>query len=172
MFRGSRRALVGLAVGALALGLGISHAESKKAPDKAALERTREKVQMLDDAYKLAVVSVTNKYVEFQSEAPAALVAKEVFEGMHKKGWHVSRLIDATGKPKNKGNVAKSDFEKKAVSEIKGGKSYYEEVAEKDGKPVLRAATLVPAVLKQCAICHGGKEGRVLGAIIYELPIK
>jgi hypothetical protein len=156
----------------VALLLGVCFADSKAAPDKAALERTREKVKMLDDAYKFAVVSITDKYVELQSEAPAALVAKEVFENMHKKGWHSSRLIDATGKPKKKENVAKTDFEKKAVEQIKGGKSYYEEVGEKDGKPVLRAATLVPAVMKQCAVCHGGKEGRVLGAIIYELPIK
>jgi len=37
---------------------------------------------------------------------------------------------------------------------------------------VLRVATVVPAVMKQCTICHGGKEGRLLGAIVYELPIK
>ena len=24
----------------------------------------------------------------------------------------------------------------------------------------------------QCTVCHGGKEGRVLGAIVYELPVK
>ncbi len=158
---------------ALVVGLGVCFAESKKAaPNKEALERARETVKMLDDAYKLAVVSITDKYVEMQSEAPAALVAKEVFAGMHKKGWHSSRLIDATGKPKKKENVAKTDFEKKAVEQIKGGKGYYEEVGEKAGKPVLRAATVVPAVMKQCSVCHGGKEGRVLGAIIYELPIK
>ena len=55
---------------------------------------------------------------------------------------------------------------------IKGGKQYFEEVGEKDGKPVLRAATLLPAVMKQCVVCHGGKEGRVLGTIVYEVPIK
>jgi hypothetical protein len=30
----------------------------------------------------------------------------------------------------------------------------------------------VPVVLKQCAVCHGKKEGTLLGAIVYELPIK
>lgn len=154
------------------LVLGRVGGEEKAAPDKASLERTREKVKMLDDAYKLAVVSITSRYSELQSEAPAALVAKDVFEAMHKKGWHSSRLIDATGKPKKKENVARTAFEKKAVIEMNKGKGYYEEIAEKDGKPVLRAATVVPAVLKQCAVCHGGKEGRVLGAIIYEVPIK
>jgi hypothetical protein len=172
MVRKIRGVAACLALAGLAAALGRGHAEEKKGPDRAALERTREKVQMLDDAYKFAVVSITNRYVEFQSEAPAALAAKDVFALMHKKGWHTSRLIDATGKPKKKENVARTAFEKKAVEQIKKGKPYYEEVGHKDGKPVLRAATVVPAVMKQCAICHGGKEGRVLGAITYEMPIK
>jgi hypothetical protein len=172
MVRSIRGVVSGLALAGLAAALGAGHAEEKKGPDRASVQRTREKVKMLDDAYKFAVVKITDRYVEFQSEAPAALVAKDVFSLMHKKGWHLSRLIDATGKPKKKENVAKTAFEKKAVEEIKKGKAYYEEVGEKDGQPVLRAATVVPAVMKQCAVCHGGKEGRVLGAITYEMPIK
>jgi hypothetical protein len=147
-------------------------AADKKPADAAAVERARETVKMLDDLYKTAVVAITNKYVEQQSDTPAAAIAKEVFDAMHKKGWHHARLVDATGKPKNKANVAQTDFEKKAVEEIQGGKTYYEMLGEKDGKPVLRAATLVPSVLKQCAVCHGGKEGRVLGTIVYEVPVK
>ena len=154
------------------LYLGLVQADEKKNPDPAGLERARESVKMLDDLYKTAVVVVTNKYVEKQSDTPAAEVAKEVFGAMHKKGWHFARLVDATGKPKNVLNVAETPFEKKAVAAMKAGKTYIEEVGEKEGKPVLRAATLVPSVLKQCAICHGGKEGRVLGTIVYEVPIK
>jgi hypothetical protein len=152
-------------------GFGLAPAQDKKV-DPAALARTREQVQMLDDLYKNAVVSITNAYVSQQADTPAATVAKEVFAAMHKKGYHNARLIDATGKPKNKENVAKTDFEKKAVTEIAAGKPSIEEVGEVAGKPVLRFATVVPSVLKQCAVCHGGKEGRVLGAIVYELPIK
>ena len=162
-------------IGAMVLGAilpAVLPAGDKKGPDKAALERTREQVKMLDDLYKTAVVSITNNYVEGQAATPAAAVAKDVFEAMHKKGWHHARLIDATGKPKNKANVAKTDFEKKAVAEMKAGKTYYEEVAQVDGKPMLRAATIVPVVLKQCATCHGKKEGTLLGAIVYELAIK
>jgi hypothetical protein len=146
--------------------------DKKGEPDAKALERTRESVKMLDDLYKTTVVTITSKYVEKQADVPAAVVAKEVFEAMHKKGWHNARLVDATGKPKNKDNLPQTDFEKKAVAEIKEGKAYYEEIANVEGKPVLRAATIVPAVMKQCTICHGGKEGRLLGAIVYELPIK
>jgi hypothetical protein len=162
---------VGLSV-LLMRGHEPAPAQDAKGPDKAALERTREQVKMLDDLYKNAVVSITNNYVEGQASTPAASVAKEVFEAMHKKGWHHARLIDATGKPKNKANVAKTDFEKKAVAEMKAGKTYYEELAKVDGKDVLRAATIVPVVLKQCATCHGKKEGTLLGTIVYEVPIK
>jgi hypothetical protein len=153
-------------------GQPAARADGSKSPDPARVEQARETVKMLDDLYKNAVVAITDKYVEQQSDAPAALIAKQVFAAMHKKGWHSARLVDATGKPKNKENVARTEFEKKAVAEIKGGKAYLDEVGEKDGQPVLRAATVVPVVMKQCAVCHGKKEGTVLGAIVYEVPIK
>src|SRR5687767_11306792 len=90
-------------------------------PSAAAIERTRASVRMLDDLYKNAVVTITNRYVELQSDTPAAAVAKEVFEAMHKKGWHTARLVDATGKPKNKANLPQTEFEKIAQS-CHGGK--------------------------------------------------
>ena len=141
-------------------------------PDAEKVERAREQVKMLDDLYKTAVVAVTKNYVERQADTPAAAIAKEVFAAMHKKGYHTARLVDVTGKPKNKDNVAKTDWEKKAVAAIKAGKEYIDEVGERDGKPVLRAATVVPAVLPQCIICHGKPENNLLGTIVYELPIK
>src|SRR5438874_1435594 len=112
--------MLGLAV--LALGA------EKKAPDAADLARARQTVKMLDDLYKTAVVSITTRYVEDQAITPAASVAKDVFAAMHQKGWHHARLLDATGKPKNKENLPSTAFEKKAVDEIKGGKTYYEEI--------------------------------------------
>jgi len=147
-------------------------AQEPAKPDPAAVERARDEVKKLDDLYKTAVVGITKTYVEQQADVPAAAVAKVVFQAMHDKGYHDARLIDATGKPKNKKNVAETDFEKKVVAAMKDGKTYVEEVGDKDGKPVFRAGTVVPAVLSQCAVCHGGKEGRLLGAIVYEVPIK
>ncbi|HVK07413.1 MAG TPA: DUF3365 domain-containing protein [Gemmataceae bacterium] len=174
----SNRIVVAVAVGACAV-VGLTQpptrslaAKEPTKPDPAAVERAREEVKKLDDLYKTAVVGITKTYVEQQADTPAATVAKALFEAMHQKGYHHARLIDATGKPKNKKNVAETEFEKKAVAAVAGGKTYIEEVGEKDGKPVFRAGTVVPAVMSQCAVCHGGKEGRVLGAIVYELPIK
>lgn len=169
-------------VAACAAGLSVSEsrgpavapvsAAEPKGPDKAAVERTREQVKMLDDLYKTAVVKITAVYVGQQGEVPAAVAAMAIFEEMKKKGWHNARLVDASGKPKNKDNVAKTDFEKKAVAAMKEGKPYFEEIGEANGKPVFRAATVVPAVMKECASCHKVKEGTLLGTIVYELPIK
>lgn len=141
-------------------------------PSKAAIERTRKEVKMLDDLYKTAVVLMTKTYVDKQLDSPAAIVAIQMFDAMKKNGWHEARLVDATGKPKSKVNLPETAFEKAAIEQIKDGKPYYDEVGEKDGKPVLRAATVVPAVLNTCAACHGMKKGDLLGAIVYEVPIK
>lgn len=156
------------ALAAVTFTAGLSAAE----PDPAAVERTREQVKMLDTLYKNAVVSITKNYVNQQSDVPAAAVAKDVFEAMKKGKYHDARLIDVTGRPKNKENVAKTDFEKKAVEAIKSGKEFFEEIGEADGKPVFRAATVVPVVLPQCITCHGKRDQNLLGTIIYELPIK
>jgi len=167
-------------LGALALGAafvvvaGPGSSADKPKVDEAALARTRDTVKLLDDVHKGYVVNITATYVEGQEKSPAAKVAKKVFKHMQEKGHGHTRLIDATGEPVNAGNSPKSDFEKAAVEQLKKGKTYYDEVAaDKDGKPVLRAATAVPVVMKQCSSCHAGKkEGDLLGALVYEVPIK
>ena len=67
-----------------------------------ALERTREQVKMLDELYKNAVVSITNKY----DGPPAIKVAKDVFAAMEKSGWHKAKLVDASGSPTERGEPA------------------------------------------------------------------
>lgn len=150
----------------------MAAADKKGDFDPIAVERARQEVKKLDDLYKTAVVGITATYVEKQDDTPAAAVAKKLFEAMHKKGYHHARLVDASGKPKSKDNVAVTDFEKKAVAAMKDGKTFIEECAESNGKKVYRAATIVPAVMKQCVQCHGGKEGNLLGTIVYEIEIK
>jgi hypothetical protein len=170
----TRRTLAALVLGVVAVVVvGPRSWADKPKVDEAALERTRTTVKMLDDLHKGYVVNITATYVEGQDKAPAARVTKKVFKHMEEKGWGSGRLIDATGEPNNPANRPKSDFEKAAVEQLKKGKTYYEEVGSKEGKPVLRAATVVPVVMKQCSGCHmGKKEGELLGALVYELPIK
>jgi hypothetical protein len=170
----TRRVVAALAVAGVAgVLVGPRSWADRPKVDEAALERTRTTVRMLDDLHKGYVVNITAAYVDQQDATPAAKVTKKVFRHMAEKGWGHGRLIDATGTPNNTANSPKSDFEKAAVEQLKKGKTYYDEVGTKDGQPVLRAATAVPVVMKQCSACHlGKKEGDLLGALVYELPIR
>lgn len=177
----SRRFLLGGVVASLIVAgvvgyLGrptVSRADDNSAPDKEAVQRAHDTVKMLDDLHKGYVVNITATYVKAQERTPAAHVAKKVFDHMEKSGWGTSRLIDTTGSPVKKANVAHTAFEKHAVERLKAGENYYSEIGHKDGRPVLRAATPVPVVMKQCITCHpGNKEGDLLGALVYEVPIK
>lgn len=148
----------------------------RKSDADPAVERARQQVRMLDDIYKTSVVAITDKYVHKETDLPAATVAMSLFEAMKKKGWHESRLIDATGQPYDDKNVAKDDFEKAAIKALLGGKDYYEELVTVDGKPRLRAATPVPVVMKKCTMCHENfatvKPGVPIGVLTYDVPIK
>jgi hypothetical protein len=145
----------------------------KAAPDGAAVERTRRTVHMLDDLHKGYVVHITDTYVKAQERTPAARVTKKVFKHMQEKGWGSGRLVDATGSPLNENNAPRTDFEKRAVAKLLKGAAYCDEIAYRNHKPVLRAATPVPVVMNQCISCHPGyKKGDLLGALIYEVPIR
>src|SRR4051812_31501733 len=143
-------------------------ADEKKESDPA-VEQARQEVKMLDELYKTAVVSITEKY---QKGQPAIMVAKDIFKAMEKGRYHSARLVDATGSPLGEGNVPKTDFEKRAAEAMKSGKTYIEEVAGQGRDRRLLAATVVPAVHRRCAECHGVKEGELLGFIRYEVPIR
>lgn len=177
----SRRARVSLVLVLLSAGAGIALqdrliAQGKDSPSDRALERTRKQVRMLDDLYKTAVVLITEKYVNSDTDLPAGSAAKALFGAMKKKGWHEARLVDATGDPLIPGNAPADDFEKEAVKQLLAGKAGHEQVVEKEGKRYLRAATPVPVVLKKCTMCHENyksvKEGKPIGAISYIVPIE
>jgi hypothetical protein len=135
------------------------------------VEQARREVRMLDDLYKTTVVLVNDTFVE--QGASAGDAAREIFAVMRKKGWHDARLIDATGKPMNKDNVPRHEFEKKAIERILKGETYCDEVTQEDGRKYLRAATVVPVVGAKCVVCHpGNKIGGVLGAVSYKIPVQ
>ena len=144
-----------------------------KGPSKEAVDHARDMVQLADNMHKAYVIHITGTYVKAQESVPAAQIARKVYKHMEDNKFFTGRLVDASGKPMLDANVAKTEFEKKAVAAIKGGKAYYEEIGSNDGKSVLRAGTIVPAVMKQCTVCHTGtKEGDLLGILTYEVPIK
>ena len=168
--------LAGSIAGGVVLGIGrpsAGRAADASSPEQEAVQRAHDIVKMLDDLHKGYVVHITSTYVKAQERTPAAHVAKKVFTHMEKSGWGTARLIDATGEPVNKANVAQTAFERRAIEKLNAGETYYSEVARKAGRPVLHAATRVPVVMKQCITCHpSSKEGDLLGALVYEVPIK
>ena len=150
-------------------------AETSKV-DRAALERTRKQVRMLDDLYKTAVVLITEHCVKKEDDVAAGTAARLLFAAMKEKGWHEARLLDATGEPYEEKNIAADEFEKSAIAQLKMGKTFVDAVIEKDGKPYLRAATPIPVVLEKCIMCHAHyknvDKGQIIGAVAYIVPIE
>jgi hypothetical protein len=153
-----------------------AHSDDRNSPDPAAIERSRKTVRMLDDVYKLAIVLITDKYVQSEQDYPAGRAAIRWFADISKTGSHEVRLIDATGDPSGKANIAKDDFDKEGIKQLISGKNYYERVIEKQGKPYLRAITPVPVVMQKCTMCHENyksvTKGVPVGALTYTVPIE
>lgn len=165
---GTLIATSGVAV-VLVVGMATGRAERVEQSDDPGLERARQEIQMLDALYKNAVISITERY---QRGQPAIMVAKDVFGAMRQAGHHDAKLIDATESPLGVDNDPQSDFERRAARAMRTGESYIEEVVTDGVDRRLLAATVVPAVHKRCAECHGVQEGELLGFIRYEIPIR
>ena len=140
-----------------------------------AIERTRQQVKMLDDIYKGGIVLITKHYVEGDEDLPAGTAFKKLFETAKKNGWHEVRLVDATGEPYSDENVAVSDFEKRAIEALKGGKSFVEETVTENEQRYFLAATPIPVVMEKCTMCHSNydmeEKGLVIGALTYRVPV-
>ena len=142
--------------------------------DKAAVDRTRNQILMLDDLYKTAVVAITEHYVKDPSTLSAASAAKELFAAMKKNGWHEARLLGFTDVLFNASeNAPKDEFENKAKEALLGGAANYQEVVSTGNKQYLRMATAVPVVMEKCIMCHADfkdKKGAI-GAIAYTVEL-
>ncbi|MFQ5863219.1 MAG: DUF3365 domain-containing protein [Candidatus Brocadiales bacterium] len=136
------------------------------------VEEARTIVKLLDDVYKFWIVFDTRDHVENMGRIPSATVSKEVFAEMEKKGWHSGRIITATKNFFNPDNRPKDDFEKEAIQALKGGTDSFDRVEVVEGKKVLRAATPVPMVMKECKMCHvNAKANELMGALVYSIPL-
>lgn len=150
-------------------------AHADQGSEKAAIDRARQTVKMLDDIYKGGIVKITDKYVTEDSEIPAGTAFKEIFAIAKEKGWHEARLLDVTGKPYNDENVPVDDFEIRAARKIAEGTGFYEEIEEAEDGKYFRAMTAIPVVMEKCIRCHSNydalPEGQAIGAMGYRLKI-
>ena len=159
----------------LAQQTGTKQQKSERTEKDKAVERTRRQVKMLDDIYKGGIVLITKHDVEGDEDLPAGTAFKKLFEAAKKNGWHEVRLVDATGKPYSDENVAISDFEKRAIKQLKSGKPFVDEIVTEDNKRYFLAATPIPVVMEKCTVCHSNydleKTGLVVGALTYRVPL-
>lgn len=143
---------------------------------QAATERARQTVKMLDDIYKGGIVTITDHYVTEDSEIPAGTAFKKIFSIAKEKGWHEARLLDVTGDPYSLQNIAKDEFEKRAIKEIAGGVPFYEEIENATDGKYFRAMTPIPVVFEKCTWCHENYEdvpkGQAIGAMGYRIKIE
>ena len=150
--------------------------QAKQLDEDRAVERTRRQVKMLDDIYKGGIVLITEHYVDGDEDLPAGTAFKKLFETAKQKGWHEVRLVDATGEPYHEENVAISDFEKRAIKELKAGNAFVDETITDNEQRYLLAATPIPVVMDKCMICHSNydieEKGLVVGALTYRLPVE
>jgi uncharacterized protein YdcH (DUF465 family) len=141
-----------------------------------AVQRARKQVLMLDDLYKTAVVLITDKYVQKETDLSAGSAAQALFDAMRKKGHHDVRLLDATGSPYDDDNVARDEFEKEAIRQLKAGQATFERVEQREGGRVLRMATPIPVVMDKCVMCHeaykSAKKGEAIGALSYTMRVE
>jgi hypothetical protein len=171
----NRRYLTQLAPCTLAVVLaGVlvvrTQAQEAKSPPpvKMPLAQARQTVSMLNDVYVNSVVLTHGTYVKDPSIPAAAVVARQVFEAMAKKGWPQTRWLATTGRPFNPAHNPKDAFEKDAVAALKKGQARFERV--ENGQ--LRVATLVPLVDKSCQMCHTrDKVGDPIGGLSYTVPL-
>ncbi|HZZ71355.1 MAG TPA: DUF3365 domain-containing protein, partial [Pirellulales bacterium] len=187
----NRRSLAGFGCGALFLAGALSFAlvnqaaepatpppaassqASAKAPPNTSVESARREVRLVDDIYKSAIILITKNYVDSKSDLAAGKAFKLLFQSVKEKGWHEVRLLDGLGEPINEEDIPRDAFEKTAIQRIMSGKDYYEEIATKDGKQYLRAATAVPMAMEKCTLCHDNYRGKkVVGALSYTLPLE
>lgn len=144
-------------------------------PQDAAVKRTQKMVRMLDDLYKTAIVLITDTYVEDESSTPGISAAMALWETMDSNGWHKVRLVDATGDPYDNDNVAKSDFEKRAIKKLTTKTPYLDHVVTEGGKRYLEVVTQVPVVMDKCILCHANyadiPKGETIGAVSYRVLI-
>lgn len=150
--------------------------EPASPPERAAVERARKQVQLLDNIFKQTIVLITDKYVHDEDDFAAGSAAVLLFENISKSGPHQVRLIDATGMPYDEENVAQDAFEREGIQRLKAGAKIFEQVQQVEGQPSLRAITPVPVVMKKCVMCHEhyakAKPGEPIGAISYTIPIE
>lgn len=161
----ARRSLV-LGALALPLWLGAVAQEPAARPTRYPLAEGKRAVRMMDDIYKIGVLTTHSMYVREPGTAAAVTWAKQVIRQVRARGWPDAHVFDATGRPLNPENSPQDTFERDALEAFRKGKASFERV-EGDR---LRYASSIPTVDESCVTCHvRSKVGDLAGGVSYSV---
>lgn len=153
-----------LLTGAVALA-----ADPPATPVRYPLAEAKRTLRMMDDIYKIGVLTTHSMYVREPGTAAAVTWAKQVIKQVRAKGWPDSHVFDATGRALNPENSPQDAFEKDALAAFRAGKTTFERV-EGDR---LRYASSIPTVDESCVTCHvRSKVGELAGGVSYTALIE
>ena len=133
-------------------------------PVRVSLPEARRMVRLMDDIYRIGVLTTHGMYVR-EPGVPAAITwGKQVLAQVNAQGWPQARIFAVSDRPLNPDNNPRDAFERDAIQAFKAGKSRLEQ--QEAG--VLHYASEIRIADKSCLTCHvRNKEGDLLGGVSF-----
>ncbi len=164
-----------LAGGALIIAAWAVYAAAAGRPSLQGAGRTQSAAKTLAESHLELMHRHTENYVREDTDDPACVLLKEMFDEMKAKGYGELRLMALTPEPIVDANAPDGQFEAAAAEAIRSGRDHMEQTVWEDGQPYLRSATAIHATSSRCALCHPNYKtwpaDRPVGAFSYRLQL-
>ena len=135
------------------------------------LEVARDRAKLLSDVYMSTLDVIHHKYFHRERAIVPARAMEDVFADMKRQSKIDARWIAVSLKPMSINHEPKTEFEKRAVREIKSGKREFELV----DAGYYRRATAIP-LTGGCASCHEGlfsqSTKKLFAGLVISVPIE
>lgn len=146
--------------------------KTEPAEERVTVAEARTQAKLMHEIYSNTLVVTHHYYFRHDGKTLPARAMDDVFEQIEKDTKIKTRWIAVNTPAMSINHEAKSDFEKKAVDELSGGKTDYDRVEE----GFYRRATVIP-LGAGCVGCHTklfqttAKTPRFAGLVI-SIPVK
>lgn len=140
--------------------------------DRVTVEVARDRAKVMHDVYSATLDVIHHRYFHGDRAVIPARAMEDIFEEMNHQSKVEARWIAVNATAMSIDHEPESDFEKRAVREIVGGKSEFEAV--EDG--YYRRAGAI-SLGGGCMSCHGGffrapSTGKKFAGLVISIPVK